>query len=88
MLAVFRRATPRITPSETDAAIDLATASSPWRKGSTPWGRALDRYQMTKSRIAASASIDCVILMVFGWFIEAGIKWAAGLLFAKLGGGV
>ena len=48
----------------------------------------MDRYQMTKSRIAASASIDCVILMVFGWFIEAGIKWAAGLLFAKLGGGV
>jgi hypothetical protein len=50
-------------------------------------GPIVDGYQMTKSRLAAWASIAFGVLITFGWIIEAAIKWAAGALFAKVWSG-
>jgi chromosome segregation ATPase len=46
----------------------------------------LAMLQVTRSRIAAWASIGVIILVAIGWVLEAAIKWAVGFALSKISG--
>lgn len=46
----------------------------------------VEGYQVTRSRLAAWASIGITIFAVLGWILEAGVKWLVNLILTKFGG--
>ncbi len=38
--------------------------------------------ELSRSKLATWASIGLVAMLILGWVVEAGVKWAVGLLFS------
>jgi hypothetical protein len=47
-------------------------------------GPTVAALEFSRSRLAAFASVGLAAVLVFGWLVEAGLKWAVGRILSHL----